>query len=74
VERRRGRDLAGRRDREAIWQHRFPSSLETMNFNYGAGPHSTTLILGDRVFAGATDKQFSRSTRPPEECSGITTW
>ncbi len=41
-----------------IWEHRFPSSLETMNFDYGAGPHSTTLIVGDRVFAGATDKQF----------------
>jgi len=41
-----------------IWEHRFPSSLETMNFNYGAGPHATTLIVGDRLFAGATDKQF----------------
>ena len=41
-----------------IWEHRFPSSLETMNFNYGAGPHATPLVVGDRLFAASSDKQF----------------
>lgn len=41
-----------------IWEHRFPSSLETMDFSQGAGPHSTPLVAGDRLFAAATDKQF----------------
>jgi outer membrane protein assembly factor BamB len=41
-----------------IWEHRFPASLETMNFSRGAGPHATPLIVGNRVFAAASDKQF----------------
>jgi outer membrane protein assembly factor BamB len=41
-----------------IWEHRFPASLETMNFSRGAGPHATPLIVGDRLFAAASDKQF----------------
>jgi len=41
-----------------IWEHRYPSSLETMNFSRGSGPHSTPLIVGDRLFAASTDKQF----------------
>ena len=43
---------------KTIWEYRFPSSLDTMNFSRGAGPHSTPLIVGDRLFAVATDKQF----------------
>ena len=43
---------------QTIWEYRFPSSLETMNFSRGAGPHSTPLIVGDRLFAASTDKQF----------------
>lgn len=41
-----------------VWEHRFGSSLDTMNFSRGAGPHTTPLIVGDRVFAAATDKQL----------------
>ena len=43
---------------KTIWEHRFPTSLETMNFSRGAGPHATPLIVGDRLFAAASDKQF----------------
>jgi outer membrane protein assembly factor BamB len=41
-----------------MWEHRFPTSLETMNFSRGAGPHATPLVVGSRVFAASTDKQF----------------
>ena len=41
-----------------IWQHRVPTSLETMNFSRGAGPHATPLLAGSRVFAATTDKQL----------------
>lgn len=43
---------------KTIWEYRFPSSLETMNFSQGSGPHSTPLVIGDRLFAASTDKQF----------------
>jgi outer membrane protein assembly factor BamB len=43
---------------KTIWEYRYPMSLETMNFSRGAGPHSTPLIVGNRLFAASTDKQF----------------
>jgi len=43
---------------KTIWEYRFPASLETMNFTRGAGPHATPLVVGSRLFAAATDKQF----------------
>lgn len=43
---------------ETVWEYRFRSSLETMNFSYGAGPHATPLVVDDRLFAASTDKQL----------------
>jgi outer membrane protein assembly factor BamB len=43
---------------KTIWEYRYPTSLDTMNFSRGAGPHSTALIAGNRLFAASTDKQF----------------
>jgi outer membrane protein assembly factor BamB len=43
---------------KTIWEYRYPASLETMNFSRGAGPHATPLIVGQRLFAAATDKQL----------------
>jgi outer membrane protein assembly factor BamB len=43
---------------KTIWEHEYPSSLDTMNFSRGAGPHATPLIVGNRLFAASTDKQF----------------
>jgi outer membrane protein assembly factor BamB len=43
---------------KTIWEYRYPTSLDTMNFSRGAGPHATPLIAGDRLFAASTDKQF----------------
>lgn len=39
-----------------IWQYSYPSQRE--DFSFGAGPHSTPLIVGDRVFTIGTNKQF----------------
>ena len=41
---------------KTLWEHRYPS--EQMNFRFGAGPHSTPLVVGGRVFALGTNKQF----------------
>jgi outer membrane protein assembly factor BamB len=43
---------------KTVWEHRFPSSLETMDFSRGSGPHTTPLIAGARLFTVSTDKQF----------------
>jgi len=43
---------------KTAWEYRYPASLDTMNFSRGAGPHSTPLIAGNRLFAASTDKQF----------------
>jgi outer membrane protein assembly factor BamB len=39
-----------------IWEHKYASKIE--DFNYGPGPHSTPLIVGDRLFTIGTNKQF----------------
>jgi len=40
---------------KTLWEHRYPS--EPFDFTQGAGPHSTPLVIGDRVFATGTNKQ-----------------
>lgn len=39
-----------------LWEHRYPAS--PLNFRFGAGPHSTPLIVGDRLFTTGTNKQM----------------
>jgi outer membrane protein assembly factor BamB len=39
-----------------IWEHKYPSRLQ--DFSFGAGPHSTPLIVGDRMFAIGTNKEL----------------
>jgi outer membrane protein assembly factor BamB len=41
---------------KTIWEYKYPSKLQ--DFSYGAGPHSTPLIVGDRLFAIGTNKQL----------------
>jgi glucose dehydrogenase len=36
-----------------------------MNFSRGAGPHATPLVVGNRLFAAATDKQFFALDKKP---------
>jgi outer membrane protein assembly factor BamB len=39
-----------------IWEHKYPSRRE--DFSFGAGPHSTPIVIGDRVFTFGTNKQL----------------
>ena len=41
---------------KTLWEHRYPS--EPFDFSQGPGPHSTPLVVGDRVFATGTNKQI----------------
>jgi outer membrane protein assembly factor BamB len=41
---------------ETLWEHEYNS--EPLNFSYGAGPHSTPLVVGNRVFTTGTNKQL----------------
>jgi outer membrane protein assembly factor BamB len=41
---------------KTLWEHKYPSRRE--DFSFGAGPHSTPLIVGDRVFTIGTNQQF----------------
>jgi outer membrane protein assembly factor BamB len=42
---------------KTIWEHTYPSALAA-DFSYGAGPHSTPLLVGDRLFTIGTNKEF----------------
>ena len=39
-----------------LWEHKYPSRRE--DFSFGAGPHSTPLVVGDRVFTIGTNQQL----------------
>jgi outer membrane protein assembly factor BamB len=39
-----------------VWEHKYPSRRE--DFSFGAGPHSTPLVVGDRLFTIGTNKQL----------------
>jgi outer membrane protein assembly factor BamB len=41
---------------DTLWEYRYPSKLE--DFNFGAGPHSTPIVVGDRLFTLGTNKQL----------------
>lgn len=39
---------------ETYWEHRIEGPTSGLNFEYGAGPHSTPLIAGSRLFAASS--------------------
>jgi outer membrane protein assembly factor BamB len=41
---------------KTLWEHKYPSRRE--DFSFGAGPHSTPIIVGDRLFTIGTNKQM----------------
>jgi outer membrane protein assembly factor BamB len=41
---------------KTLWEHTYPSRRE--DFSFGAGPHSTPLLVGDRLFTIGTNKQL----------------
>ncbi len=43
---------------ETIWEHEYPSPQADTNFDFGPGPHSTPLLVGNRLFTIGTGKQL----------------
>ena len=43
---------------KTVWEHTFASPTSGLDFEFGAGPHSTPLIAGGRVYAVGTLKQL----------------
>ncbi|MGH9330568.1 MAG: PQQ-binding-like beta-propeller repeat protein [Vicinamibacterales bacterium] len=43
---------------KSVWEHRYPAPTDGLDFEYGAGPHSTPLIVGSRLFAASTMKEL----------------
>jgi outer membrane protein assembly factor BamB len=43
---------------KTAWEHRYPAPTDGLDFEYGAGPHSTPLIVGNRLFAASTLKEL----------------
>jgi outer membrane protein assembly factor BamB len=41
---------------QTLWEHKYPSRRE--DFSFGAGPHSTPLVVGNRVFTIGTNQQM----------------
>jgi outer membrane protein assembly factor BamB len=41
---------------KTLWEHKYASRRE--DFSFGAGPHSTPLIVGDRLFTIGTNQQL----------------
>ena len=41
---------------KTIWEFKYVS--QAMDFSYGPGPHSTPVIVGDRLFTAGTNKQL----------------
>jgi outer membrane protein assembly factor BamB len=43
---------------KTIWEHRYPAATAGLDLEYGAGPHSTPLIVGNRLFAAGSRKEL----------------
>jgi outer membrane protein assembly factor BamB len=41
---------------ETIWEYPYDSA--PLDFSYGAGPHATPLVVGERLFAAGTNKEL----------------
>ncbi len=41
---------------ETLWEYRYPS--KHADFNFGAGPHSTPIVVGSRLFTFGTNKEL----------------
>jgi outer membrane protein assembly factor BamB len=41
-----------------IWEFRYPAPTDGVDFSEGAGPHSTPLIVGNRLYAASSRKEL----------------
>ncbi len=43
---------------KTLWEYTYPSSTQGVDFSQGAGPHSTPLVAGNRVFAVSSRREL----------------
>src|SRR5262245_36213304 len=43
---------------KTLWEFRYPAPSDDLDFSQGAGPHSTPLIVNNRIFATSTRKEL----------------
>jgi outer membrane protein assembly factor BamB len=41
-----------------VWEHRYPSPTNGVDFSEGAGPHATPLIAGDKLIVAGSRREF----------------
>jgi outer membrane protein assembly factor BamB len=41
-----------------VWEFKYPSPTDGLDFSQGAGPHSTPLIVGNRLYATSTRREL----------------
>jgi outer membrane protein assembly factor BamB len=43
---------------KTIWEHKYPSPTDGVNYTEGAGPHATPLIVGNRLYVVGSRREF----------------
>lgn len=43
---------------QTLWEFKYPAPVDDLDFSQGAGPHSTPLIVGNRLYATSTRKEL----------------
>jgi len=43
---------------KTVWEFKYPSTTEGVDFSQGAGPHSTPLVVGNRIFATSSRREL----------------
>src|SRR5207249_5362993 len=43
---------------KTVWELKYPSTTDGVDFSQGAGPHSTPLIAGNRIFATSSKREL----------------
>jgi outer membrane protein assembly factor BamB len=43
---------------KTVWEFKYPAPVDDLDFSQGAGPHSTPLIVGNRLYATSTRKEL----------------
>ncbi len=43
---------------KTVWEYKYPSPTDGVDFSQGAGPHATPLIVGNRLFATGTRREL----------------
>ena len=43
---------------KTVWEFKYPASTDGVDFSQGAGPHSTPLVIGNRIFAASSKREL----------------